>query len=44
MLAANVDSASSRGAKGSDIVSLMVDSSTFSTAVTGENRKPHEPV
>src|SRR6187200_2237160 len=43
MLAANVESAGSSGAKGSDMLSLMVLSSTLVTDLTGENRKPHDP-
>ena len=43
MLAAKVLSAGRSGANGSDITSRMVLSSTFSTLLTGENRKPQEP-
>src|SRR5215831_2174159 len=43
MLAANVESAGSRGAKGSDMFSLTVLSSTLVTDLTGEKRKPHDP-
>src|SRR5262245_32050575 len=43
MLAANVESAGSSGAKGSDMFSLMVLSSTLVTDLTGEKRKPHDP-
>src|SRR5215471_1108129 len=43
MLAANVESAGSSGAKGSDMFSLTVLSSTLVTDLTGEKRKPHDP-
>src|SRR5262245_54848195 len=44
MLPANVDRAGRRGANGSDMVSLMVLSSTLVTDLTGEKRNPHEPL
>src|SRR6185436_4481983 len=43
MLAANVESAASSGAKGSDMFNLTVLSSTLVTDLTGEKRKPHDP-
>src|SRR2546430_42061 len=41
MLAANVESAGSRGANGSDMCMAIVLSSTLLTDFTGEKRKPH---
>src|SRR5262249_34362639 len=44
MLPAKVERAGRRGAKGSDMFSLMVLSSTLVTDLTGEKRKPHDPL
>src|SRR5712691_8395832 len=43
MLAANVDRAGSRGAKGSDMWNSTVEPLTAVTDLTGENRKPQDP-
>src|SRR5262245_64477451 len=44
MLPAKVDRAGKRGAKGSDMFSLTVLSSTLVTDLTGEKRNPHDPL
>src|SRR3989442_12892585 len=43
MLAANVERAGSRGAKGSDMWNSKVEPLTAVTDLTGENRKPQDP-